>query len=175
MKNFFEYVVEFVQQLTDMVKPHFFAAISFTVMWLQPIYLSISVVLIAISVDTLAGRWAAKHEAIKENKVVREVVTSRKTREGFVSKVIQYLLCIILTFMLDSLLLHDLVSYFMPSLNIQYFSTKFLAFILVMIEFDSFDEKWYRVKNKSLKEVVAVKLKKVKETIFQLTKIKREL
>lgn len=175
MKNFFESVIEFSQQLTDVVKPHFFAAISFTIMWLQPIYLSIGIVLIAISLDTLAGRWAAKHVALKENKVVREEVTSRKTREGFVAKVIQYILCIILTFMLDSLILHDLVSYFLPSLDIQYFSTKFLAFILVMIEFDSFDEKWYRVKNKSLKEVVAVKLKKVKEMVFQLTKIKREL
>lgn len=175
MKNFFDTVITFAQQLADMVKPHILAAISFTILWLQPIYLSIGIVLIAISIDTLAGRWAAKHTALKENKVIREVVTSRKTREGFVAKVIQYILCIILTFMLDSLILHDLVSYFLPSLNIQYFSTKFLAFILVMIEFDSFDEKWYRVKNKSLKEVVVVKLKKVKETIFQLTKIKREL
>lgn len=175
MKNFFDPVITFAQQLADLIKPHILSAISFTILWLQPIYLSIGVVLVAISLDTLAGRWAAKHVALKEKKVVREVVTSRKTREGFVAKVIQYLLCIILTFMLDSLLLHDLVSYFLPSLNVQYFSTKFLAFILVMIEFDSFDEKWYRVKGKSLKDVVVVKLKKVKETIFQLTKIKREL
>jgi hypothetical protein len=174
----FEKIHNFLEKIAfifDPLKTHLLAAIAFVFWWLAPVHFSIAVVLVFISADTIAGRWAAKHQALREGKNPREVITSRKTRQGVTVKVIQYVGGIALTFLVDKLMLHDLMSYFFPGFPIAFFCTKFLAFIFVLMEFDSIDEKYFRVKGVSLKEVIVKKIKQIKKVLFEIINIKKEL
>jgi len=152
-------------EILGSVTPYLLKATHICIMWFSPIHLTIGLVLLAISIDTVAGRWAAKQIAIREGKVVREVVTSRATRKGFISKSIQYITLLILTFFADRILLDDLVRYFVPTLSTTFLATKLLGFIFILIEFDSFDEKYYRVKGVRIKTTIKNKLKKIKSFI----------
>jgi hypothetical protein len=144
-------------------------------LWTTPIHLTIVLILIAIAADTLAGRWCAKHMAKKEGKDVRLEVTSKKTRIGFVSKSITYFTLLILTFFGDNIIFNDLLLYFIPNFPIEYFISKGLGIIFLLIEFDSLDEKYYKVKGVKLRDIIGKKIKQVKNLIIGAKEFKDEI
>lgn len=139
---------------------------------IYPIMLLIGMVVIT---DTIMGRWCAKRLAKKEGKDVRLEVTSRKTRLGFISKTLAYQAAIIFTFILDSYFLGDLIQYFVPEFPITFVVTKLLGVILILIEFDSIDEKYYKVTGKRMKNIIKEKIKKLKNLILGGKDVKDEL
>lgn len=117
----------------------------------------------AIVFDTLAGRWAARFVARRDGKDVRLEVTSKKTREGFVLKAITYNIMILTLYAIDKNVLNSLVLYWFPNFPIDYVVTKIFGFIVVLIEFDSIDEKYYIVKGVRLKDQLRDKTRVVKD------------
>ena len=142
--------------------------------YLAPIHVILVLIGFAVILDTLAGRWCAKHLARKANKDVRLEVMSKKMRHGLVSKMITYQSAIILLFVLDNYVLNSVVNYFMADFPVDFIITKFIGVIFLWIEFDSFDEKYYLVKGKRLKTIIGEKTKKIKGLIFSAKKLKNE-
>ena len=112
--------------------------------------------------------------AQRDNKDVRMEVTSKKTRTGLVSKMITYQSAIILLFVLDKYILNDVVNYFFSNFPIDFIVTKAIGIVFLLIEFDSFDEKYYLVKGKRLKTIISNKIKSIKGLIFSAKKLKNE-
>ena len=145
------------------------------VLYFTPIHPLMMVIGIVIVLDTFFGRWAAKDKAKKEGKDVRLFVTSAKTRKGLVSKMITYQLAIILLFILDKYMLNDLLMYFIPSFPITYMVTKLVGVVLILVEFDSIDEKYYFVKGRRIKTLFTDKIKDIKRSIFNIKKFKDKI
>ncbi|MDX1642037.1 MAG: phage holin family protein, partial [Balneolaceae bacterium] len=106
-----------------------------------PTFILMGIVGLAILLDTIAGRWAAKHFAMKNGKIVREEVTSRKTRQGTLSKVVVYNLVVLTFFLIDHGMINEVVESYIPW---QFLLTKMTVLFICWIEFDSIDEKYYR-------------------------------
>jgi hypothetical protein len=137
----------------------FFAPINF-VFWI----IGISIIL-----DTFFGRWSAKKVAEREGKDVRLEVTSKKTRNGLVSKIITYNIAIGTLFIIDFYMLNDVVLYFFESFPIHYLVTKLVGIIFVLIEFDSIDEKYYIVTGKRLKQTIKSKINDGKTSVLNIS------
>lgn len=121
-------------------------------------------------VDTFYGRWAAKQIAIREDKNPRDEVTSKKTRVGFISKILSYEIGIILAFLVDKWILNFIVMSFFP---IEYLVTKLIGLFIIWIEFTSIDEKIYRVKGYKMMDKFSEFVKKIKKTISCLVDFKK--
>ena len=102
-----------------------------------------------IVVDTLVGRWAAKHYALKNNIEPRLYVTSKKTRIGMWEKIITYNIILISIFLLDDLIFNEFVTQHLP---FQFLATKVAVLMIFTWEYDSIDEKYYNVKGIRLSE-----------------------
>lgn len=137
-----------------------------------PVHLTMFVVGLAIVADTLFGRWAATHEARQKGINPRILVTSRKTRIGFVSKLLTYQTLIILVFIIDKIILNDLFMWLVPGFPVFFFMTKILGLLLCMVEFDSISEKWFRVKGVSLVQQITKQLKNAKNFYKDIKDIK---
>jgi len=140
-----------------------------------PIHVLMLLIGAFILLDTLVGRWCAKKLAQKEGKDVRLEVTSRKTRVGFTSKVITYQTAIILLFIIDDYILNDLVRYFFTEFPIEYIITKAMGLILIAIEFDSIDEKYYLVKGVRIKDIIRKHIKSGKGLIIGGKNLKKDI
>jgi hypothetical protein len=129
---------------------------------LAPIHTLIFLITCAILIDTWFGRWAAAHEARKLGVPVREFVTSNKTRRGIISKFIGYNVALILMFILDKYFLQELLLWILPGVPVLFLITKIVGLIILWIEFDSVDEKYYRVKGVTLKSLIVSRIKILK-------------
>lgn len=129
----------------------------------------------ALVVDTIAGRWAAKHVARREGKDVRLEVTSKKTREGFVIKAITYNVMILSLYAIDKNILNAMVFYWFPQFPIDFIITKAFGFVIALIEYDSIDEKYYIVRGTRLKTQITDKVKGIKKTLISVFKFTKEL
>ena len=107
--------------------------------------------------DTIFGIARAK----KEDKPV----TSRDFRKGYVPKTIGYLGVVILVFLLDTLILNELIK---TVLDFDFFSTKIVSLVLILNEVKSMDESWVVLKGYSF-------IDKFKESITQIKDIKKEI
>jgi hypothetical protein len=132
-------------------------------LYLSPIYPLVGLVLTTILADTLSGRWAARHIARLDGKDVRLEVSSRKTRDGLIPKILGYISVILFVYILDRFMLSDLVTHFFPAFPVEYSATKIGGLILMWIEFDSIDENYYKVKNVRIKDIISDKVKKLRE------------
>jgi hypothetical protein len=130
-------------------------------LYLSPIYPLIGLVLALILADTITGRWAAKHVATLEGKDARIEVSSRKTRDGLIPKILGYIAVILFVYILDRFMLSDLVTHFFPAFPVEYTATKVGGLILMWIEFDSIDENYYKVKGVTIKDIISSRVKKV--------------
>jgi len=139
-------------------------------LYLFPIYPLVGLVLATILADTLSGRWAARHIARLEGKDVRLEVSSRKTRDGLIPKILGYISVILFVYILDRFMLSDLVTHFFPAFPVEYSATKIGGLILMWIEFDSIDENYYKVKNVRIKDIISDKVKKLRELIKSFKK-----
>jgi hypothetical protein len=131
----------------------------------------LAVVGLAILIDTITGRWAAAHEARKKNIAVREYVTSKKTREGFISKSVTYSLSVILFYLLDYSIINEFSATFIPW---QFIATKVVVLYICWIEWDSIDEKYYRVKGVSLKDKFRKFTRDIKGLLTGILKLKNQ-
>jgi hypothetical protein len=168
-------ITEMATSIWLAIKSNALYYIPMMILWMAPIHLSIVLILAAISIDTLAGRWCAKHMALREGKDVRLEVTSKKTRKGFIGKAFTYIALLILMFFADSIILNDLLKYFISNFPIDYFFSKGLGIIFLLIEFDSFDEKYYKVKGVRLRDIITKKIRQVKKVIMGLKDTKDEI
>jgi hypothetical protein len=115
------------------------------------------VVGLATIIDTAFGIAKAK----KEN----EPVTSKEFRTGFVPKTLGYLGVVILVFLLDTLILNELIK---TVLDFNFFATKIVSLVLIMNEVKSMDESWVVIKGYSF-------IDKFKESITQIKDIKKQI
>lgn len=141
----------------------------------SPINFIFWIIGIAIMLDTFFGRWAAKKVAEREGKDVRMEVTSKKTRNGLVSKIITYNIAIGTLFIIDFYMLNDVVVYFFESFPIQYLVTKVVGIIFVLIEFDSIDEKYYIVTGRRLKQTIRAKVIDGKKAVLSASEFASKL
>ena len=144
-------------------------------LYISPIYPLMGLVGAMILADTITGRWAAKHNAKKEGKDVRLEVSSKKTRDGLIPKVLGYTSVIMIVYILDRFMLTDLMTHFFPAFPVEYSVTKCAGLILMWIEFDSIDENYYKVKGIRIKTIVAEKVKKLKGLFKSLKSVKDDL
>ena len=108
-------------------------------------------------IDTAFGIWKCKH--------LNEPVTSKEFRTGFVPKTIGYLGVVILVFLLDTLILNELIK---TVLDFNFFATKIVSLVLIMNEVKSMDESWVVIKGYSF-------IDKFKESITQIKDIKKQI
>jgi len=143
--------------------------------YFSPIHILMLLIGCGIIIDTYFGRWAAKNKAIKEGLDVRLYVSSKKTRQGLISKMLTYNTVMISLFIIDNYMLNDLFMYFVPSFPIHFFITKAIGFIIILMEYDSIDEKYYKIKGVSVKQNIKVKIKQTKITVLKIIGFKEEL
>ena len=143
-------------------------------LYISPIYPLMGLVGAMILADTITGRWAAKNIARKECKDIRLEVSSKKTRDGLIPKVLGYTAVILIIYVLDRFMLTDLMTHFFPAFPVEYSVTKCAGLILMWIEFDSIDENYYKVKGVKIKDIITSKIKKIVNLIRSFKKTKEE-
>ena len=82
------------------------------ILFLTPLLPLIFVTGLAIGFDTFVGRWAAKKVAIVKGLDVSKFVTSRKTKNGVIRKLLFYNAVLIMGGILDIVFMGDLIHYF---------------------------------------------------------------
>jgi hypothetical protein len=150
------------------VKYKLLKALSVIATFLSPIGFIMILIGVAIIVDTIMGRWAAKHVARRDGKDVRLFVTSEKTRKGMTVKMLVYNLIIITLFVLDKYIMNDFVMYLFENFPIDFVITKAVGIILILVEYDSMDEKYYIVYGVRIGEKMKKIVRKVKSTTKSL-------
>lgn len=151
------------------------AALTVLGAFFSPLIGLIIVIGFAIFMDILAGRWAAGKEAEKQGIPKREFVTSRKTREGAVAKIIQYNLAILGVYLIDRFIVNDIFLAWAKIPQLEYLLTKIGTVFIVWIEYDSIDEKVYRVKGYRIKDKIKMFIGGVKKFVSSIVGIKNEL
>lgn len=111
-------------------------------------------VFFAVLIDTAVGRWYAKRN--------NEEVTSKKTRIGFVTKMITYGAGLFFIFLLDKFLINDFMLLYFPK---EYLATAFTTMFIISIEYSSVDEKIKWATGKGISDRVIEFVKKIKKTI----------
>lgn len=137
--------------------------------FLSPTVPLLMIVGLAILIDTLAGRWAASFQATKDGKIPREEVTSKKTRQGVVEKSVSYSLVVLTFYCIDYAILNEVVVTYIPW---QHLATKIVVLFICWIEYDSIDEKYYRVKGYRIKDKFHEFIRSVKKSVKSIFKFK---
>jgi len=102
---------------------------------------------------------------IAKAKKLGNAITSRDFRKGYVPKTIGYLSVVIGVFLLDQIILNELIK---SVLDFEFLATKLVSLVLVSNEIKSMDESWVTLKGYSF-------IEKLKESITQIKDIKKEL
>lgn len=157
------------------LKNYFIKALLLLLAFLTPIQWLILIVGVMTSLDTIAGRWRYARKAKELGIHKRELVKSKITREGFVSKNIGYLGSLILLYIIDSLLITPLILFYFPLFPIMFAATTLLAVIFLLIEADSIDEKYYAVTGKSIKEAIKKKIKQLRKNLIGAKQYKKDI
>ena len=115
--------------------------------------------LVALStiIDTIVGIWKARK--------LKEKITSKKARFGFVPKLISYVGAIMLVYMSDYFIISELIG---SVISIDFFATKVIALALISVEVKSIDESFKAVKGCSFLEKITgliLKMKDIKKNI----------
>lgn len=94
-------------------------------------------------VDTFVGRWYAKERG--------EVVTSRKTRIGLMRKLIIYFTSLVFCFLVDKFMINEIARNY---IWFDFGFTKFIASLLIWIEYTSVDEKIKWIKGEGITDKI---------------------
>jgi hypothetical protein len=115
--------------------------------------------LVALStiLDTGFGFWKAKH--------LKQKITSKIWRHGFVPKVLSYVTAVMLAYTADYFIINELMKLV---LSVDFLSTKLLALVLISIEVKSMDESFVKVKGWSF-------LQKITSYILKAKNIKKQI
>lgn len=157
--------------LFAVIKTYFLKSLTLILAFFSPVAFVFLIVGMSIGLDTLFGRWAAKHHAIKQNIPVREYVTSKLTREGMLDKAWMYLGIIAFLFVFDAYVINKFVVYYLKNFPVEFAITKIVGLGLVAVEFDSIDEKYYNVKGIRLKDELKNKASFLKYIINEAREI----
>lgn len=141
-------------------------------LFLLPIAPLMLVIGITVIADTLFGRRAAKAVALKEGKDVDVEVTSKKTREGLVPKLIGYQVAIITMFILDSWAINEMVINYVP---FAYLATKIVGGFLIFIEWTSINESYKKIKGITLNDLFRNYISSLKKTIMSVINFKKKV
>jgi hypothetical protein len=90
-------------------------------------------------IDTFVGRWYARQTNV--------IVTSRKTRLGLMRKLIIYFTALMFSFLVDRFMINEIARNY---IWFDFAFTKFVATLLIWIEYTSVDEKIKWVKGKGI-------------------------
>ena len=133
------------------------AILSSLYLFFAPVGGLLIIVGISTIVDTVFGIVRAKYE--------NKPITSKEFRSGFVSKTLGYLSVVILVFLLDKIIINELVRSF---LDFEFLATKLVSLVLIMNEIKSMDESWVIIKGYSF-------IDKFKNSITHIKDIKNQL
>jgi hypothetical protein len=137
--------------------------ISVVISFFMPLAPLLILVFFAVVADTFVGRWYAKQQG--------EEITSKKTREGFVSKMVSYGGGLTFIFLLDSWVLNDVIMMYFPK---DHLSTLLTALFLIWIEYSSIDEKVKWVKGKGITDRIFEFIRKAKKAVGIIKDFKDE-
>jgi len=137
--------------------------ISVVISFFMPLAPLLILVFFAVVADTFVGRWYAKHKG--------ETITSKKTREGFVSKMVSYGGGLTFIYLLDSWVLNDVIMLYFPK---DHLSTLLTALFLIWIEYSSIDEKVKWVKGKGITDRIFEFIRKAKKAVGIIKDFKNE-
>ena len=112
------------------------------------------IILVALStiIDTGFGFWKAKK--------LKQPITSKKWRFGFVPKLLSYVAAVMLTYASDFFIINELTKMI---ISVEFLSTKFIALVLISIEVKSMDESFVKVKGWSFLAKITGMLRKAKD------------
>ena len=94
-------------------------------------------------IDTFVGRWYAKKKG--------ELVTSRITRLGLMRKLIIYCTALIFCFLVDKFMINEIARNY---IWFDWAFTKFIASLLIWIEYTSIDEKIKWIKGEGITDKI---------------------
>jgi hypothetical protein len=107
--------------------------------FISPLFSLAVLVTFAAVIDTFVGRWYAKQKG--------EIVTSRKTRLGLMRKLIIYFTALLFCFLVDKFMINEITRNY---IWFDWAFTKFIASLLIWIEYTSVDEKIKWIKGKGI-------------------------
>jgi phage-related holin len=132
-------------------------------LFLSPVIPMLAVCFFIIMVDTITGRKAARKR--------KEVVNSRKTRLGLVSKVLTYFAVILMAYFTDYFILNEITTRYVW---FDYLFTRSWTGILIWIEWTSINENIKTLRGISLNERAVTFIEGVKKVIRDLMTIKQQ-
>jgi hypothetical protein len=139
------------------VSPYLLALVKVILVFFAPIKGIIVLVALSTILDTGFGFWKAKH--------LKQEITSKIWRHGFVPKVLSYVTTVMLAYTADYFIINELMKLV---LSVDFLSTKLLALALISIEVKSMDESFVKVKGWSF-------LKKITDYIMKAKDIKKQI
>lgn len=114
----------------------------------------------AVVIDTFVGRWYARTK--------KEEVTSRKTRIGLMRKLIIYFTALLFCYMVDNFMINEITRNY---IWFDWAFTKFIASLLIWIEYTSIDEKIKWVKGNGITDRII----EFGNSLKRLIKFKKEV
>jgi phage-related holin len=131
--------------------------------FLSPVIPMLAVCFFVIMVDTITGRKAARKRG--------EVVNSRRTRLGLVSKLLTYFAVILMAYFTDYFILNEITTRYVW---FDYLFTRSWTGILIWIEWTSINENIKTLRGISLNEKAIIFIEGVKKVIRDLMTIKQQ-
>lgn len=146
------------------MKEYIISFCKFITVFLAPISSLMMVVGIVIFADTYFGRWSARKSGVE--------VTSKKTREGLVPKMVGYQLSIISMFLLDGYMLNEVIINYIP---FAYLATKATGSFLIWIEWSSINESYKKIYGYTINDKIGEFFKSIKGWFAKLIEMKKQL
>jgi phage-related holin len=132
-------------------------------LFLSPVIPMMAVCFFIIMVDTITGRKAARKR--------KEVVSSRRTRLGLVSKLLTYFAVILMAYFTDYFILNEITTRYVW---FDYLFTRSWTGILIWIEWTSINENIKTLRGVSLNERAITFIEGVKKIVRELMTIKQQ-
>lgn len=132
-------------------------------LFLSPVIPMMAVCFFIIMVDTITGRKAARKR--------KEVVNSRRTRLGLVSKLLTYFAVILMAYFTDYFILNEITTRYVW---FDYLFTRSWTGILIWIEWTSINENIKTLRGVSLNEKAITFIEGVKKIVRELMTIKQQ-
>lgn len=132
-------------------------------LFLSPVIPMMAVCFFIIMVDTITGRKAARKR--------KEVVNSRRTRLGLVSKLLTYFAVILMAYFTDYFILNEITTRYVW---FDYLFTRSWTGILIWIEWTSINENIKTLRGVSLNERAITFIEGVKKIVRELMTIKQQ-
>lgn len=131
--------------------------------FLSPVIPMMAVCFFIIMVDTITGRKAARKRG--------EVVNSRRTRLGLVSKILTYFAVILMAYFTDYFILNEITTRYVW---FDYLFTRSWTGVLIWIEWTSINENIKTLRGYSLNDKAITFIEGVKKIVRELMTIKQQ-